>query len=308
MKKIGLFIILLGFYLNLSFAQEGVLLNYSPAAGQSYITAYDMHTIIEQEIMGIDQQLEMNMIMITHTTVKEIREETVVLSMNYQRLAIESLTPAVNVVIDTKSDEYQPGLQYLRPMLGKNFEVIIDKQGSVKEVRGLDVIIKGIINETDSDNPAAMPYENTLSDAFGAENIKNNFEYIMPLYPAYKVKNGDQWSYSRTNSAAQFEFNINNVSTVKNITSNNVIIQTTSSINTPENTRLKIEGMDAKVNLKGRQMGEINIDPRTGIVKNGTIKQNIEGNLWLDMTDQGVGNLKVPMKIITDIDVSVEFD
>ena len=258
--------------------------------------------------MGIDQRIDMKMFMKTKTEIEEITETGVIMSVSYQRLAVESLTPAAHVVIDTDSREDQPGLQYLRPILGKNFRVTLNYNGIVTHVSGLEKIIMDITSEIDSTKAAVQPYKNTLSDAFGVENIKNNLEYISPYYPDYKVSAGDEWTYEKVSKTAQFEFQLINVSSIKDLTPNNVIIQTNSAISTAENTTLQIDGMDATISMKGNQVAEMNADPSTGIVKNGVIKQSIIGDLILDMQDQGIENLKVPMKITTDIEVEIITD
>jgi hypothetical protein len=193
-------------------------------------------------------------------------------------------------------------------MLGKEFEVAINKNGTIENVTGLESIIKDIIAEIDTDNPAVNAYESTLTDAFGVENIKNNLEYIIPHYPDYEVSAGDEWSFDKISKTAQFEFKLKNTSTLKEISSRNIIIQTVSAIDTPGSSDIEIEGMNARLQMKGEQVGEIRIDPETGIAKSGIIKQNIAGNLWVDMSQQGGGNLKVPMQISSEIELNVIFD
>jgi hypothetical protein len=289
-------------------AQEKIYLQFNPQKGLIYITDYVMNTIIDQEIMGIDQQIQMNMLMQTETQVEESSKEKNILSMGYKRLAIETVTPMTSLTIDTDSEDVQPGTEYLQMMTGKKFSIIVNSRGEIVNIEGLEQIITDITNNIREDNPVVQSYKNTLNDAFGEENIKNYFGQTTPVYPDYKVGIGDSWTYDQMAATAQFEFMTENISVIKDIKPEYILIQTNSSIHTPESGTIQIEGIQAKLTMKGNQVGEIIINAESGIPIEGIIKQDIIGELILDMSEQGMQDMKVPMKISTRIEFKSAFE
>ncbi|MGC9342407.1 MAG: DUF6263 family protein [Bacteroidales bacterium] len=290
------------------YSQEKILLRFNPQEGLSYISEYDMNTVIDQEFMGIDQQIRMNMLMRTETRVEESSDLENLLSMSYERLAIETVTPMTSLSIDTDANDDQPGIEYLRLMTKKNFEITVNKLGEIESVEGLEKIISEITEKIEQDNPAAQSYKNTLDDAFGVDNIKNNFRQTTPAYPENEVGIGDKWSYDQLTRTAQFEFKTRNTSEIKDIKANLVLIQTNSSIETPGNKTIQIEGITANVTMKGNQVAEVSVDRVSGVPLKGVIKQDIAGELILDMSDQGMQYMNVPMKISTRIEFTVSFE
>lgn len=290
------------------YSQDKVLLRFNPKEGLSFVTEYDMNTTIDQEVMGIDQQVRMNMVMETETETLESSGGEHPMLFSYKRLSIETVTPINTIVIDTDSDEDQPGIEYLKLMTGKKFTVVANDKGKVTGVEGLDEIMKEITDAVSKDNPAAQSYKNTLADAFGAENIRNNFELITPEYPDHPVGVGDSWTYELVTSTAQFKFKLVNLCIVKDITKDKVLLQISSDIHNMLDSEIVIEGMKAKMNMKGKQVSELNILRETGLPENGVINQEIKGEMTINMTEQGMENLKVPMDISTRIRVTVNFE
>lgn len=287
------------------FSQEKILLRYNPEEGLMYTSEYDMNTVIDQELMGIDQQIRMNMLMQTEMLVKKSSDNENLLSMSYKRLAIETVTPMTSLTLDTESDDNQPGIEYLKLMTDKKFEITVDKRGEITHVEGLEQIISDITQKINQDNPAVQSYKNTLNDAFGVENVKNNFRQTTPSYPEYEIGIGDKWSYVQLTRTAQFEFRMVNISEVKEIKPDFVLIQINSTIETPANKAVQIEGINATISMKGSQVAEVSVDPVSGVPMKGIIKQDISGELTLDMSEQGIQNMNVPMRISTRIEFTV---
>jgi len=298
-----IFIFLLVFPANKLISQDPVLLEFKPAPGLSFETSYSTETTITQEIMGIEQQITLNMIMNTLTMVREPRDSFHSLEVSYKRLAIESLTPTSQVRIDTDSRQEQEGIEYLKPILNKDFIVLLNKQGQVHEVQGLDTIIKKITSEIETGSIEAKAYQNTLNEAFGAENIKNNMEHLSPYYPGIPIATGDVWNYELRTNSAQFEIILQNTARVMNIRPNEIIIQVNSEVSTPADNNITIEGMQARINLSGNQVAEYRVLPGNGLVNKAIIKQNLKGQIWLDMSEQGMGNMKIPMSINSNVEV-----
>lgn len=300
------FLLLLGSY-SLS-AQNKIQLQFYPGEGLVYVTNYDMQTVIDQEFMGINQQIRMNMLMQTETLVEKSSKEENVLSMSYKRLAIETLTPMASLTIDSGSDDDQAGTEYLKLMTGKKFRIIVNSRGEIITIEGLEQIIADITSNIHDDNPAVQSYKNTLNDAFGVENIKNYFGQTTPLYPDHIVGIGESWTYEQQTSTAQFDFRMENTSVIKDLKPGLALIQTNSTIGTTGQGTIQIEGITAQVNMKGNQVAEINVETSSGIPLEGVIKQEIAGQLILNMSDQGVQNMSVPMKISTRIEFKAVFE
>lgn len=306
-KKIILTLFLFAAVIQVSFTQDKILLNFRLPQGLRYISEYDINTVINQEIMGINQQIEMQMLMRIQNIVESQNDSGNIVSMSYKRLAIETMTPSGRVQVDSDSPEEQSGKEFLKNMTGKKFTVFFDPSGTVKEIRGLEKIIDEITADIASDNPLVESYKNTLNDAFGEVNIKNNLNQITPFFPPYPLGTGDSWTWEMVSRTAQFEFQLINTSTLKETGNEKVMVQTNSVITAPENKVVNIDGMDAILHMKGQQVSELYIDPKTGLSTEGVIQQTINGELRLIMPDHVTEKLIVPINISTRINLTVNF-
>ena len=308
MKKI---IILSGalfllFYLT-SFSQDKFQLIFQPSAGLHFITEYDVSTIIRQEIMGIEQEIEMNMLMEMDNLVKSVEDSSIHVTTYYKRLAIETMTPSGRVQVDSDSQEDQIGKDFLKKITGRRFMVVFDHQGMVKEIHGLENIIQDITADISSENDQVQSYKNTLDDAFGQGNIKNSLNQMTPFFPEYPIGIHDSWDWDMNSRTAQFELRLKNTSIVKDASAERIIIQTNSNILTPENPIINLDGKNALLKMSGKQVSELYIQTKTGLTTEGVIKQDLNGELRIAMSDKSLETMAIPMKISTSISLRMKF-
>ncbi|MFW5820710.1 MAG: DUF6263 family protein, partial [Bacteroidota bacterium] len=259
------------------------------------------------EVMGIDQKVEMNSVIETETLVKSSDEETTLLSVSYTRLMIETISPNAAFSFDTKDPADQPGIDYLRSLIGKPFQVSINHRGEITEISGLKKVMEQIISEVDTTSGVFENFKNTIKVFFEKEQIKNTLAQMIPVYTEKSISKGDSWHYSINSRTGQFEFLSSNTAKVIEIKQDIVILQIDSKVSIPEDRSMNLQGLNAFVNLSGTEMAELRIDPETGITTHGIKKQNIKAILLLDMSDRDQENIEIPMKISTSTEASVIF-
>lgn len=288
------------------YAQEKVLLRFSPSPGLELNSVFNTNTIIDQEFMGINQRIEMKMMIQTHSRILATTDTQSIMEASYQRLAFESKTPDNRINIDTESPENASENKYLKPMLNQPFKVFFNKRGEVTNVKGLQEIISRITRNTNPDDPAAILYTKMLHETFGMENIRNNMAYISPIYPTEKVQKGDSWTYNREISSAQLIFMMKSTSTLKETDPAGFKVQTLSEIESPTHRTLEFEGMNTRMALKGTQLSESSVDPGSGISKETIVRQTIEGNFYVNTENNQGGTMKVPMKIQSKMEIRTD--
>lgn len=305
-KPILISFLILGFLLPV-FSQNNILLQFRPPEGMKFLTVYETQNINEQEVMGIDQKVEMNSVIETETIVLESNEKNTLLSISYKRLFIETISPSVDFSIDTNADEDQPGYKYLKALTGKPFRVLINRNGEIVDITGLEEVMSKIIAEVDTTTSVFANFKTTISTFFEKEQVKNNLTQMNPVFPDNKVGIGDTWNYRINSIAGQFEFISSNTARLIDLKKERAILQIDSKVSVPEKLSLNLQGVNAIVNLSGTEVAEISVDKKTGLTTEGIKKQNINAIMHLDMSDRGQKDLEIPMKITTSTDLEVIF-
>ncbi len=286
---------------------QKILLSFDPPEGMVMQTEFFSKSVIDQEVMGIQQSIEMNMDMILEGEVLEKDADNTQIRYTYTRMSVSSNSAMFSLSLNSEGDQADPGNQLLKSLTGKGFVTVMDRSGRVTEISGVDKIIEEIIADYPNTGMEAQAYRQTLKETFGSESFSQNIEQLAAYYPDYKLGVGDTWVYENSVSMPQIEMKLINNATVKSITAENVIIQINTLLKSPEDNRLEVQGMTGSMKLEGSQLSEIKVDPKTGIVKEGVVTQEINGEIRMEMNEGSSDPLVIPMLIKSKIEMITRF-
>ena len=302
MKKSIFVVYLLVIFAFPGFSQK-IILNFNPPLESKYSTEFDIQSTVQQTIMGIEQTIKVNMLMIMDSHVVESESNYSLIKVQYKKFSIESSDAFVSFAIDSETKDENPANLIFRSLIDKSFFVKFDRSGEVIEIIGLDEIIADILKGIDPSDPIYEGYKKTLEESFGVNNLRQNFQQLSVAFPSYEVGTGDTWNYNLNSKATNFDVQMYNVATIKSIDTDNVIIQNNSTIISSHSDSMEIQGMKGKIDMTGSSISEIYINPETGLTKSGVVTQEIEGDLILITEETGEEEIKIPMKIYSRIRV-----
>ena len=252
-----------------------VKLSYNPELGTKYEYLMDMVQNIKQNVMGQEIPMETKM---TITHLMEIKEKTsqeIKVQMTYQSFLFAVTSPMMKMTYDSKSSatnssEMDKMMEKMfSTMIGKPFIIVIEPNGTVKSVSGMDEIIKNMVGAISADGQVAAQMGAQMSQQFSDESMKNSFSQTFNVYPDHAIKVGDTWDKSTTIPMNNMNLSYKSNNTLKEISSNKATIAVTGDIN-----------MDTgEGKLTGTQTGSFIADAKTGLPVTSEITQNMKGTI-----------------------------
>ncbi len=301
MKKI-LILLLVPFLSGSVLNAQKTELRYRLEPGMTFTMETSFQTTMVQKVMGIDQEIMMNMQIGLLGNVKNFGNGVYTVVYQYQRLRINTTSTMFAVEIDTEGPD-NPGNNMMRVLIGKPFMVKMDDRGMIRDVQGLDRIIAGIDSIGGIDENTRTSWKTSLEESFGKETFIQNMEQASVLYPEKPVATGDSWQYDFSTTSSNIELHLRNTATLIESGKNTALIRVNSNISTPENDSITLGGNRGSVTMTGNQIAEISIDPSTGLIRESNVSQDIRGNLYLEDDDQPGGMIEVPMTMTSKIQV-----
>jgi hypothetical protein len=210
------------------------------------------------------------------------------LTTTYERLKMNMNVMGFNIEVDTDKplpdfntgDEKEKGMKMLSAVMsairGQKFLMKVNNEGKILEVSGFNNIAKALADSMDLEPAAREEMIKGFSKQFNDQNVRDQFERMLYIFPNKEVKVGDTWQKTST-PAGPMSGTYNSTYTVTEIEGDMVTVEEKSDITS------KTEGMD----LKGAGTGTMVIDSRSGLIVSGDQEFNITA---------GTGGMNMAMK------------
>ena len=150
-----------------------------------------------------------------------------------------------------------------RGMKGKSFTMVMDREGKVSSVSGLEEVASGMAGEMNVADDMRSTMQQAFAQQFNSEKMKDAFQSYN-IYPNKEVKVGDSWERTATMSGIELKSKY----TVKSIEGNSVSLAMTGDVANPQ--------------LKGTQSGTLLVDKNTGLILKGDIEQHFTGPVTIN--------------------------
>jgi hypothetical protein len=286
--------------------KEKITLQYNFKQGEVLKQNMVMSTDIVQKF--IDQEMKISLTMGTKMTfdVKESRENSYILEVNYKELKIEVSIPGMEagkVTFDSNTDEDVATQTNLGPMfkaiIDKPFEVVMNKTGKVESVTGVDAFLEAMLNTFDENvsDDVRQQMAVQFGSQFSEEAFKSQFEQNTGYLPDKPVGVGDSWNNQITTMVSNFKLNTNTTLTLKNIEGDVVNLNIEGTLSVPEEYEQEVNGIKTKTSLKGTQKGTLKVNKDTGWIISSDIMLNFNGEIE-------VGGVKVPVYVASKVTVT----
>jgi hypothetical protein len=286
--------------------KEKITLQYNFKQGEILGQNMVMSMDLVQQFMSQEMKISLTMGMKTTFEVKESQDNSYTLEGKYKELKVDAGMPgmeAANISFDSNTDKDVATETDLGPMfkaiIDKPFEVVMNKNGKVKSVKGISALLETMLSTFDESIPEDTRQQ--LAGQFGAqfseEAFASQFEQSSGLLPDKPVEPGDSWDTQITTTASNFKLSIKMTSTLKSIEDNIVTLNVEGTVSAPEDNEQEINGVKTKISLKGTQQGTIKLNKDTGWTVSSDMMLNFNGEIE-------AGGMKVPIYVASKITVT----
>jgi len=265
LKSSAVIILLLSFSFY-SMGADTYTLEYKLEKGKTYLQNIVSDSKIEVMGMSIQVKSESSM----QNDVLGLSNGMFDIKTYYKKIKMNMSGPS-SLVIDSDSPENSTEQSLAAAM--KSFtevplEIQLTKQGKITSVKGTEKLAEKLNSIT---NPQ---FKELFSQQFNSKAIQTSFEQIMPNFPAKPVAIGESWEVTNNLASNGVDIIGKMKLTLKQVKDNVATLDCSGTLVTPEGGAvLSMQGMDAKVSVKGEQAGTILIDMKTGWIINSEITQ-----------------------------------
>jgi hypothetical protein len=215
------------------------------------------------------------------------------------KMLMKMPAPMGDVTMDSEGADDNMQNKLMKTMIKKPFYIFMNKQGIIEKVEGTENLYSGI-SELGMEPAAADQAKQSLQQAMSEQSIKASIEMSLMQYPAGKVKTGDTWK-NTVSTALNFPMQINNTwtfekleGTIASIASDGIVVTVDKDKTTT------INGMQAKVDLGGRQMTKGTVDLKSGWPSKMEVISEIKGKMTLLAGGMIPQDTDVPMEILSE--------
>ncbi|MDR2384016.1 MAG: DUF6263 family protein [Prevotellaceae bacterium] len=276
--------------------QQGDMLKQNMVLNMDLVQNYMENELKVSIVIGMNMTFE----------VKESRDDLYTLEVKFKELKVKMGIPGMDIgtiSLDSNTTE-DAGIEMnfgtvFKAIIDRPFEVVMDKIGKVKSVKGLESFSEIMLNAFDDDVPETLRRQvvELFGSQFSDEAIKAQLEQSMGYFPNKPVGIGNSWNVKMQSNVSNFAININVKSTLKSVEDNVVTLNIDGTVTTPEGYEQEVNGVKTKLALKGVQKGVLKINKDTGWVISSDIMINFDGKM------DAVG-VKIPFYVATKATVT----
>lgn len=280
-----------------SSSKKAVELTLQPTGNQSFTYASTNTTETSISMMGMDQKVLVEQTVKQQYDVKKVNTDgTFDLTITTKSMKMEQVNPMMNMRFDSdnpENNEPKDMVDGLNNMIGKKFDVVVDKQGAVKSLNVEGNLFDGVFDNIPGGEQMAAQFESQ----FGENAIKSALSQTLGFFPDKPVKIGDTW-VKNTTSEMGMKLDLQTTYKLKERKNGIAIIEFVSDAKTdPKEAPLEMMGMTMSYDIKGTMKGTIIVDEKTGWAIKNTGEQNMKGKM--NMSGAGMGEMSADMGIVT---------
>jgi hypothetical protein len=242
--------------------------------------------------------------------VNEVSNSQYNLDVKYESLSIKMFMPN-NMTMEFSSGKKETGnemsamLSNVMDALTKApFQIDMTKKGKIIAIKNMEVLFNNMFNSFPDLSPEQKAQIKTqISQSFGDEQFKSNFEMMMAIYPEQPVTVGEKWKMEST-SSGQMSLKISSEFQLLKQEGEQSSIKGVSQIQAADKEKyITANGIEMRFEMGGEQTMELKVNKRTGWVEEGKLTQSLKGKAVTKDTPQTPGGMSIPMNIETTMDV-----
>ena len=239
---------------------------------------------IQEQLQEISQTIGIGYVFYVEDVASD-KVMTVKITFNFMQLKMSGSGMNLNYDSSNSSGYVDPAAQGFAALLNQSFSMRITSDGLVKNVEGIDELLKRVIDSIDiADNTVKASIVKSIRDQFGEKAMKETMAKMMAIYPDKPVGIGDSWGKETVNTTG-FPLKIKNKYKFKSSQNGNAIIDIKGDIKSSKSSGIDMGGVTLYYDISGKQSGEMSISETTGWMICSKITQELSGEV--EMNTQG---------------------
>lgn len=258
-----------------------------------------------QSVMGNEQSVQTNNISVISLKPLKLMDGEMIAEIRFDTIITETSQPQMEINSSRPGDlnSGDPGKVIeciLNRMSNSTFLAKMTNTGRVVQFMNLEPVVNGIRQGIDSiQGPTASFIIDRVNSMLEEKALKAMVESVTVYLPGKEVRAGDKWEISLAISAGGMNFNQKGNYTLESLEKKSAVISAEVITESLPGT-MEISGVQITPDIRGLGKTELTIDPATGWIISGTVKQQLKG----EMAVNAQGNaLTIPVEISTDIEL-----
>jgi hypothetical protein len=297
-KKLKVLIFLIGVVLSGIHAfSQTYSIEYNLKKGDVFNTRLISEVHIAQTVMGIEQNISMNMETDFFHEVTDLNENNIyTLNSEYRRMALKISSSFFSIEVDTDKPSTNDILtKYMQNALNIPFQIQLTNKGYIKDIKGLDVIMKNLFKGGDSDLMQQEQISQLLSKNLGKDNLQQSLIHFLSSYPENPVRINETWKLGYKTSLEEIVLEFDGFGKLVEVNPRYYLIRIQGNLSTLSSELNSESGQI--INLQGTQLTEIMVDRQTGWPIKSNANQDIAGKIIVKDPDDGSEAIEIPMQM-----------
>jgi len=263
-----------------------------------YITC-DIKMGIDQFIKGAHHTAKTTIKTTTAHKIVSINDSLYNIEVTYKNMSITFSTGDHEMEFSSENDTSNIFSKFLRLILNKPFNMVMNKKGNIIEIKGLDKIFTDQLDDLSLPEQQKEQMAAQVKQSFGDDNLKNNLQAAFIIYPEQPVGVKDSWTNQTHYEIAIASTKTRNTYTLNSITTNNYEISAKAIISTDKATNFARSGTvyGRTFGIHGTYQYTIKINKATGWINEVQTVKHLEGTSELKHNLTDANSLVFPITI-----------
>ena len=276
---------------------EEIDLGFKPAIGSKYRMTINSSQNMDRKSNGEKVQIaNVADYTLLYESTKSQGDFTTV-KMIFEKMKTVDKSMGSEAVMDSdNNDTIDPISKIIASIRGAEFTMDINRQGEVKNMRGMDGLNQKMVAAAGKDlSPEqATQMSESLKSVMSDDMLRSMTEQSFKIFPYKKVKVGESWiASSRTKSI--IDMILTTTYTLQKI-ENGIATLSVSSVITADGAEKTMDGQRVQQTLTGSQTGTMEVELASGMTMNANINQKSNGRLSTDSLQ-----MKIDISGVTNI-------
>ena len=229
--------------------------------------------------------------------VKSVTDSLIDFTFQFDRLKMVSKSnlagDLMNVDTGKEVDENDLMGQMLSKIVNVDLQMLMYKNGKVKEVTGAEAIIDNMVSTISYlDDAGKEQVKASMAGDFSSKSLADSFEQMTYIYASKTVSKEDTWS-NKFNG----ELSSDNIWTLKELTDNSAEIKGEGMVT------FITEDDNISMNLSGTMTSDITTSLDTGFIKAMSVESTAAGNSIIKQFD----GTEVPTTVVTKTTYKIDY-
>lgn len=235
-------------------------------------------------------------------TITGIQKGNAIMEASYKQINLQSSSHDQQVSVNTQSDDDDIFNRLFKGLIGKKFTIVLQKDGTVKKIEGLDEIIDQMVADIKGVKSREKPaLKNLLKGQFGPEAIKSSLAIALPYYPPQKVHTGDSWM-NQLYTEGFYHARIDNYWKLDYGNKFVIKLSNQGKFNTDASQEVDLGGgQKGFIDLKGEIGGEYVVDPETYWPTTCILHTELTGNYIYKSSKKRKQDIEVPVRVVINM-------